>query len=184
MSKNDKIAKLKEYIKNVVIKELENDDELEEVSTTATAGAANASGTGIYYDTPKAFASSASGSQGGHPNPEVVGYKKVNESYSDIFIEIGKAIKVNRPDELNAIRDLGEEYDIGRVLYMARTNPKALRKAVDDRVKERKQFIKGKKLKEGQINLENATTNILDVENVNMLGINADNVDEVISENA
>ena len=41
-----------------------------------------------------------------------------------------------------------------------------------------------KKLKEGQINLENATTNILDVENVNMLGINADNVDEVISENA
>ena len=37
-----------------------------------------------------------------------------------------------------------------------------------------------KKLKEGQINLENATTNILDVENVNMLGINADNVDEVI----
>ena len=148
MSKNDKIAKLKEYIKNVVIKELENDDELEEVSTTATAGAANASGTGIYYDTPKAFASSASGSQGGHPNPEVVGYKKVNESYSDIFIEIGKAIKVNRPDELNAITDLGEEYDIGRVLYMARTNPKALRKAVDDRVKERKQFIKGKNLKE------------------------------------
>ena len=41
-----------------------------------------------------------------------------------------------------------------------------------------------KKLKEGQINLENATTNILDVENVNMLGINADNVDEVIEENA
>mgnify|MGYP003638057377 FL=1 len=76
MSNNDKIAKLKEYIKNVIIKELENDDELEEVSTTATAGAANASGTGIYYDTPKAF---ASGSQGGHPNPEVVGYKKVNE---------------------------------------------------------------------------------------------------------
>ena len=76
MSNNDKIAKLKEYIKNYVIKELENDDELEEVSTTATAGAANASGTGIYYDTPKAF---ASGSQGGHPNPEVVGYKKVNE---------------------------------------------------------------------------------------------------------
>ena len=76
MSNNDKIAKLKEYIKNVVIKELENDDELEEVSTTATAGAANASGTGIYYDTPKAF---ASGSQGGHPKPDVVGYKKVNE---------------------------------------------------------------------------------------------------------
>ena len=80
MSKRDKIAKLKEYIKNVVIKELEKDDELEEVSTTATAGAANPMGTGIHYDTPKAFASSASGSQGGHPKPDVVGYKKVNEA--------------------------------------------------------------------------------------------------------
>ena len=74
--------------------------------------------------------------------------KSMKESYSSMMIEIAKTIKVNRPDELDAIRDLGEEYDIGRVLYMARTNPKALRKAVDDRVKERKQFIKGKNLKE------------------------------------
>ena len=77
MSNNDKIAKLKEYIKNFVIKELEKDEELEEVSTTATAGI-DGTGTG-HYDTPKAFASSASGSQGGHPKPDVVGYKKVNE---------------------------------------------------------------------------------------------------------
>ena len=41
-----------------------------------------------------------------------------------------------------------------------------------------------KKLKEGQINLENATTNILDVENVAMLGIDSENVEEVIQENA
>ena len=74
MSKQDKINKLKEYIKNVVIKELKKDDELDEVSTTATAGI-DGTGTG-HYDTPRAF---ASGSQGGHPNPEVVGYKKVNE---------------------------------------------------------------------------------------------------------
>ena len=40
-----------------------------------------------------------------------------------------------------------------------------------------------KKLKEGQINLENATTNTLDVENVNMLGIDENNVDEVIMAN-
>ena len=40
-----------------------------------------------------------------------------------------------------------------------------------------------KKLKEGQINLENATTNILDVENVNMLGIDENNVDEIIMGN-
>jgi len=76
------------------------------------------------------------------------GYMKVNEDYSAMFIEISKAIKVNRPDELNAIRDLADEYDIGRVLYMARTNPKGLRKAVADRVKERKQFIKSKNLRE------------------------------------
>ena len=239
MSKHDKIAKLKEYIKNYVIKELEKDEELDEVSTTATAGI-DGTGTG-HYDTPHAF---SSGSAVGHKSPEVGGYKKVNEklsvdprkvyggtgakqgmvltaqkglkkildlskknpsnvflvsddnytnfgpyyvkngkvakytvanpnydlqknkvsrlkvpsdvilkftineSYSSIFIEISKAIKVNRPDELNAIRDLADEYDIGRVLYMARTNPKALRKAVDYRAKERKQFIKGKNLKE------------------------------------
>jgi len=76
------------------------------------------------------------------------GYMKVNEDYSAMFIEISKAIKVNRPDGLNAIRDLADEYDIGRVLYMARTNPKGLRKAVADRVKERKQFIKSKNLRE------------------------------------
>jgi len=76
------------------------------------------------------------------------GYMKVNEDYSSMFIEISKAIKVNRPDGLNAIRDLADEYDIGRVLYMARTNPKGLRKAVADRVKERKQFIKSKNLRE------------------------------------
>ena len=77
MSNNDKIAKLKEYIKNFVIKELEKDEELDEASTTATAGI-DGTGTG-HYDTPKAFASSTSGSQGGHPKPDVVGYKKVNE---------------------------------------------------------------------------------------------------------
>ena len=75
MSKQDKINKLKEYIKNLVVQELKKDDELDEVSTTATAGI-DGTGTG-HYDTPRAF---ASGSQGGHPKPDVVGYKKVNES--------------------------------------------------------------------------------------------------------
>jgi len=226
MSKHDKIAKLKEYIKNIVIKELEKDEELDEVSTTATAGI-DGTGTG-HYDTPHAFASGSVG----HKSPEVGGYKKVNESfvssgkvsdvflklkskgfgnkkfgdiskelskhyktpgladvmasmfkeiwmkgnkkeaekevldwlktvakksklesvnesYTRMFIEIGKAINASKADDLNAIRDLGEEYDIGRVLYMARTNPKGLKKAVDDRVKEKKQFLtKTKKLKE------------------------------------
>ena len=40
-----------------------------------------------------------------------------------------------------------------------------------------------KKLKDGQIDLDTATTDILSVENVQMTGINVDNVGEVISEN-
>ena len=40
------------------------------------------------------------------------------------------------------------------------------------------------KLKDGQIDLDTAKTDILNVENVNMTGINADNVDEVLQENA
>ena len=77
MSKHDKISKLKEYIKNIVIKELEKDEELDEVSTTATAGI-DGTGTG-HYDTPHAF---SSGSAVGHKSPEVGGYKKVNERLS------------------------------------------------------------------------------------------------------
>ena len=38
--------------------------------------------------------------------------------------------------------------------------------------------------KQGVLNKDTTKAKILDVENVNMLGINVDNVDEVISENA
>ena len=38
--------------------------------------------------------------------------------------------------------------------------------------------------KQGVLNKDTTITKILDVENVNMLGINADNVDEVLQENA
>ena len=38
--------------------------------------------------------------------------------------------------------------------------------------------------KQGVLNKDTTKAKILDVENVNMLGINADNVDEVIEENA
>ena len=98
MSNNDKIAKLKEYIKNYVIKELEKDEELEEVSTTATAGI-DGTGTG-HYDTPHAFASGSVG----HKSPEVGGYKKINESYARMFIEIGKAINASKADDLFRFR--------------------------------------------------------------------------------
>ena len=39
-------------------------------------------------------------------------------------------------------------------------------------------------VKQNLITKETATTDILNVENVNMTGINADNVDEVLQENA
>ena len=40
------------------------------------------------------------------------------------------------------------------------------------------------KVKDGQIDLDTAKTDILNVENVSMTGIDENNVDEVISENA
>jgi hypothetical protein len=40
------------------------------------------------------------------------------------------------------------------------------------------------KVKDGQIDLDTAKTDILNVENVNMTGIDENNVEEVIQENA
>ena len=158
MSNHDKIAKLKEYIKNFVIKELEKDEELEEVSTTATAGI-DGTGTG-HYDTPKAFASSASGSQGGHPKPDVVGYKKVNEGYGEMMDELEKIYRPSGapPIAKEALKDLADEYDIGRVLYAARTNEKSFMEVMDMKIDQlQSQYVnkkhintikRGKKLKE------------------------------------
>jgi len=240
MSKHDKIAKLKEYIKNIVIKELEKDEELDEVSTTATAGI-DGTGTG-HYDTPHAF---SSGSAVGHKSPEVGGYKKVNESFvssgkvSDVFLKLkskgfgnkkfgdiskelskyyktpgladvmasmfkeiwmkgnkkeaekevldwlktvakkSKLESVNEGygemmDELEkiyrpsgappiakeALKDLADEYDIGRVLYAARTNRKSFMEVMDMKIDQlQSQYVnkkhintikRGKKLREGR----------------------------------
>jgi hypothetical protein len=90
MSKAQKIARLKEIIRELIKKHLE------EVSTTASAGI-DGTGTG-HYDTPNAF---VSGSQGGHPNPEVVGYKKVNE---DVINEYVSADNFNK--DFNTAMDL------------------------------------------------------------------------------
>ena len=171
MSKNDKIAKLKEYIKNFVIKELEKDEELEEASTTATAGI-DGTGTG-HYDTPKAFASSASGSQGGHPKPDVVGYKKVNEGYGEMMDELEKIYRPSGapPIAKEALKDLADEYDIGRVLYAARTNEKSFREVLDMKIDQlqsqhvNKKHIdtikRGKKLKEVTKQEVNALRNLV-----------------------
>ena len=80
MSKAQRLARLKEIIRELIKKNLA------EVSTTATASI-DGTGTG-HYDTPKAFASSASGSQGGHPKPDVVGYTKVNEEVIKEYVSV------------------------------------------------------------------------------------------------
>ena len=106
MSNHDKIAKLKEIIRHLVVQELRKDD-IEEASTTASAGAANPMGTGIHYDTPKAF---SSGSAVGHKSPEVGGYKKLKEDK-----DIGH--QDDEPDMLKSTALEIQEY--GKKLYDA-----------------------------------------------------------------
>ena len=160
MSKSDKIAKLKEYIKNLVVQELKKDEELDEVSTTATAGI-DGTGTG-HYDTPRAFASGSSASKGGHPKPDVMGYKKVNEGYGEMMDELEKIYRPSGapPIAKQALKDLADEYDIGRVLYAARTNKKSFIEVLDMKIDQlQSQYVnkkhintikRGKKLREGR----------------------------------
>ena len=146
MSNKNKIAKLKEYIKNYVIKELEKDEELDEASTTASAGAANPMGTGIHYDTPKAFTSGS-----GHPDAEVAGYKKVNESQP--FADFTQFPKLSRDQQesLDELFGFAESYQIYNAFEK---DPKKFIKTLDDMAKIRKasnkkpkgvNFNKGKK---------------------------------------
>ena len=160
MSKHDKITKLKEYIKNFVIKELEKDEELDEVSTTATAGI-DGTGTG-HYDTPRAFSAPTSGSKGGHKSPEVGGYKKVNEGYGEMMFELEKIYRPSGAPSIakEALKDLAEEYDIGRVLYAARTNKKSFMEVMDMKIDQlQSQYVNKKHIntiKRGK-NLKEAT---------------------------
>ena len=67
-----------ELLKNIIRKEIE------EASTTVSAG--GGTGTGIYYDTPKAFSTGS-----GHPTDgEVGGYEKVDEAKFAVTIDLGK----------------------------------------------------------------------------------------------
>ena len=209
MSKHDKIAKLKEYIKSLIVKELE------EASTTASAGAANPMGTGIYYDTPYAFRSKKKKDKekmkkitraGGYkPVNESMELKKledailmfqkkikkqgrvtntrdedhlknlikvykqmggrkikesINEGYGEMMDELEKIYRPSGapPIAKQALKDLADEYDIGRVLYAARTNEKSFREVLDMKIDQlQSQYVnkkhintikRGKKLKE------------------------------------
>ena len=155
MSKHDKIAKLKEYIKSLIVKELE------EASTTASAGAANPMGTGIYYDTPYAFRSKKKKDKDKMKKiTRAGGYKPVNEGYGEMMDELEKIYRPSGapPIAKEALKDLADEYDIGRVLYAARTNKKSFIEVLDMKIDQlQSQYVnkkhintikRGKKLKE------------------------------------
>ena len=157
MSKHDKIAKLKEYIKSLIVKELE------EASTTASAGAANPMGTGIYYDTPYAFRSKKKKDKEKLKKiTRAGGYKPVNEGYGEMMDELEKIYRPSGapPIVKQALKDLADEYDIGRVLYAARTNKKSFIEVLDMKIDQlQSQYVnkkhintikRGKKLREGR----------------------------------
>ena len=71
----------------------------------------------------------------------------VRESYASMFGEFTKDMKSSY--EIQAAKELADEYDIGKVLYVFRTNPRAFKQAIKEKMKEMKTFNKAKKLKEG-----------------------------------
>ena len=156
MSKHDKVAKLKEYIKNFVIKELEKDEELDEASTTASAGAANPMGTGIYYDTPKAFSGKRKKDKKKRKKIATAGgYKPVKESINESqpFADFPKFPKLSRAQQesLDELFGFAESYQIYNAFEK---DPKKFIKTLDDMANIRKasnkkpkgvNFNKGKK---------------------------------------
>ena len=81
----------------------------------------------------------------------------VRESYASMFGEFTKDMRSSY--EVQAAKELADEYDIGKVLYVFRTNPRAFDKAIKDKMKEMKTFNKAKKLKEG-VKAQKAYNNI------------------------
>jgi chaperonin cofactor prefoldin len=147
MSKRAKvIAKLKEYIRNLVVKELD------EASTTASAGAANPMGTGIYYDTPYAFRSKRKKDKKKRKKIATAGgYKPVNESQP--FADFTQFPKLSRAQQesLDELFGFAESYQIYNAFEK---DPKKFIKTLDDMANIRKasnkkpkgvNFNKGKK---------------------------------------
>jgi len=161
MSKRDKIAKIKEYIKNLVVQELNKEEELEEVSTTATAGI-DGTGTG-HYDTPMAFSGKSKKSKKKKKKiSHASGMKPVNEGYGEMMFELEKIYRPSGAPSIakEALKDLAEEYDIGRVLYAARTNKKSFMEVMDMKIDQlQSQYVNKKHIntiKRGK-NLKEAT---------------------------
>ena len=150
MSKRDKIAKIKEYIKNLVVQELNKEEELEEVSTTATAGI-DGTGTG-HYDTPMAFSGKSKKSKKKKKKiSHASGMKPVNESQP--FADFTQFPKLSRDQQesLDELFGFAESYQIYNAFE---NNPKKFIQTLNDMAKIRKasnkkpkgvNFNKGKK---------------------------------------
>ena len=186
MSKNKKI---REYLRKLVLREIERQKEIDEASTTATAGVAPG-GPGHYF-TPMAFSggrkkdkkkkkkiSTAAGMKPVNESMELkkledailmfqkkikkqgrvtntrdedhlknlikvykqMGGRKIkesiNEGYGEMMDELEKIYRPSGapPIAKEALKDLADEYDIGRVLYAARTNEKSFREVLDMKI--------------------------------------------------
>ena len=150
MSKRDKIAKIKEYIKNLVVQELNKEEELEEVSTTATAGI-DGTGTG-HYDTPMAFSGKSKKSKKKKKKiSHASGMKPVNESQP--FADFTQFPKLSRDQQesLDELFGFAESYQIYNAFEK---DPKKFIQTLNDMAKIRKasnkkpkgvNFNKGKK---------------------------------------
>ena len=150
MSKHDKIAKLNEYIKTFVIKESEKDEEIDEASTTGTAGT-YPGGPGHYY-TPYAFDGDREKDKKKKKKiASAGGMKPVNESQP--FADFPQFPKLSR-DQQESLDELFGFVESYQIFNSFNNNPKKFIQTLDDMAKIRKasnkqpkgvNFNKGKK---------------------------------------
>ena len=96
----------------------------------------------------------------GNEDPKIL--QKINEGYGEMMDELEKIYRPTGapPIAKEALKDLADEYDIGRVLYAARTNKKSFMEVMDMKIDQlQSQFVnkkhintikRGKKLREGR----------------------------------
>ena len=99
--------------------------------------------------------------------------KPVNEGYGEMMDELEKIYRPSGapPIAKEALKDLADEYDIGRVLYAARTNEKSFREVLDMKIDQlQSQYVnkkhintikRGKKLREVTKQEVNALRNLV-----------------------
>ena len=149
MSNHDKIAKLKEYIKNVVIKELNKDDELEEVSTTGTAGT-YPGGPGHYF-TPMAFSGGRKKDKKKRKKIATAGgYKPVNEALNDKGVKEFKRELALDVKYVKSLSKLINKKSVGKVTEKDDQLISSLTNLLQGRFSGLANMLKNKSLNEGR----------------------------------